>query len=45
MQTRDEVSGLYNCLEFSQPLSLQYIYQQVRLELSKFILGSETLKH
>ena len=24
MQTRDEVEGLHNCLEFSQPLSCLY---------------------
>ena len=30
MQTRDEVEGLHNCLEFSQPLSCLYQAMQTR---------------
>ena len=30
MQTRDEVEGLHNCLEFSQPLSCLYQAIQTR---------------
>ena len=34
MQTRDEVEGLHNCLEFSQPLSCLYQAMQTRKTFS-----------
>ena len=34
MQTRDEVEGLHNCLEFSQPLSCLYLAMQTRKTFS-----------
>ena len=37
MQTRDEVEGLHNCLEFSQPLSCLYQAMQTRKKFSIFL--------
>ena len=34
MQTRDEIEGLHNCLEFSQPL--EFLYQAMQNTGKKF---------
>ena len=36
MQTRDEVEGLYNFLEFSQPL--ESLYQAMQTQENSFLL-------
>ena len=36
MQTRDEVEGLHNCLEFSQPL--ECLYQAMQTPENSFLL-------
>ena len=36
MQTRDEVEGLHNCREFSQPL--ECLYQDMQTQEKKFLL-------
>ena len=36
MQTRDEVEGLHNCLEFSQPL--ECLYQAMQTQEKSFLL-------
>ena len=36
MQTRDEVEGLHNCREFSQPLSC--LYQAMQTQEKRFLL-------
>ena len=36
MQTRDEVQGLYNCGEFSQPLKC--LYQAMQTQEKSFLL-------
>ena len=36
MQTRDEVQGLYNCAEFSQPLKC--LYQAMQTQEKTFLL-------
>ena len=36
MQNRDEVEGLHNCLEFSQPL--EFLYQVVQTQEKGFLL-------
>ena len=36
MQTRDEVEGLHNCREFSQPL--ECIYQAMQTQEKSFLL-------
>ena len=43
MQTRDEVEGLHNCLEFSQPLSCLYQAMQTRKTFSIALLINTTL--
>ena len=39
MQTRDEVEGLHNCLEFSQPL--ECLYQAMQTQEKSFLLLSQ----
>ena len=36
MQTRDEVEGLHNCREFSQPL--ECLYQAMQTQEKRFLL-------
>ena len=36
MQTRDEVEGLHNCQEFSQPLLC--LYQAIQIQEKHFLL-------
>ena len=43
MQTLDFVSGLHNCLEFSQPLSCLYQAMQTRKTFSLALLINTTL--
>ena len=41
MQTRDEVEGLHNCREFSQPL--ECLYQAMQTQEKSFLLLLENI--
>ena len=50
MQTRDEVEGLYNCREFSQPLELAsvgipdqgIVHERTRVVITRFLSRQTT---
>ena len=42
MQTRDEVEGLHNCREFSQPLECLYQAMQTRKTFSIGVISTST---